>query len=260
MTPKEYEKAVLERFRIDWPSPAFDVRHDVRLAGTKTRRARQIDVAVYEAGEATPFLLAEAKMHNRAIDANKAGSTIALVQDIGGIPTIMVSTSGFSIAAMNHLSAEEIGYLKLTLTEARGLRWLPELEKRFAVDREFKLVSGALVEALRSGNAEPFQDEIVAYEEWLAVIETGLSHFPQSTVQILRTIATEHFNDAYRFNAIQILLEAESLDLPILQYMLATETDPDTIELIEECLATIQPDMGEAGPLRFHENTSDEPS
>lgn len=247
MTPKEYEKAVLEWFRIDWPSPAFDVRHDVRLAGTKTRRARQIDVAVYEAGKATPFLLAEAKMYSRAIDANKAGSTIALVQDIGRIPTIMVSTSGFSIAARNHLSAEEIGYLRLTLIEARGLRWLPELEKRFAVDREFKQVSSALVEALRIGDAEPFQDETVAYEEWLAVIETGLSHFPQSTVEILRAVATGHYDDGYRFNAIQILSEAQSLDLTLFQHMLTTETDPDTIELIQECLA----DLVEMGHGRF---------
>lgn len=259
MTPTEYEMAVLERFRIDWPSPAFDIRHNVRLLGTKTRRSRQIDVAIYEPGKATPFLLAEAKMHSRAIDANKAGSTIALVQDVGGIPTIMVSTAGFSIAARNHLTAEEIGYLKLTLTEARGLRWLPEIEKRFAVDREFKQVSGALVEALRVGDAEPFRDEAVPYEEWLAVIETGLSHFPQTTVDILCSVAGGHYNDAYRFNAIQILSEARSLDPSALQHWLAAETDPDTIELIQECLANIM-EMAEKGPVRFDGNPSEEPS
>ena len=259
MTPTEYEKAVLERFRIDWPSPRFDIRHNVQLFGTKTRRARQVDVAVYERGEATPFLLAEAKMHSRAIDANKAGSTIALVQDVGGIPTIMVSTAGFSIAARNHLSAEEIGYLKLTLTDARGLRWLPELEKRFAVDREFKRISGAFVEALRMGDAEPFQDEAVPYEEWLAIIQTGLSHFPQTTIDILCTVAMEHYSDAYRFNAVQILSEAQSLDRSVLQHWLAGETDPDTIELIQECLANIM-EMGEEGSVHFHGNASEEPS
>src|SRR5829696_962298 len=169
MTPKEYELAVLERFRLDWPEPAFEVRQDIRLGGTKTRTNRQIDVAVFEAGHATPFLLVEAKKHRRRVDAGIAGSTIALVQDVGGIPTIMVSTSGFSVAAANHLTAEAIGHLTVTMAEAESLRWVPVLEERFAVDRAFKLVSGALVEALRRGDAGAFQDEDLAFEEWLAV-------------------------------------------------------------------------------------------
>lgn len=259
MTPTEYEKAVLERFRIDWPLPTFDIRHNVRLLGTKTKRFRQIDVVVYEHGKSAPFLLIEAKMHSRAIDANKAGSTIALVQDVGGIPTIMVSTAGFSVAARNHLSVEEIGYLKLTLTEARGLRWLPELEKRFLVDQEFKQVSGALVEALRVGDAEPFQDESGPYEEWLAVIETGLSLFPETTVAILCAVASEHWSDSYRFNAVQILLGIQSLDQRVLQRWLLSERDPDTIELIQGYLENIV-EVGEEGSVRFHGNSSEEPS
>ena len=46
-------------------------------------------------------MIVEAKRHNRAIDAGIAGATIALVQDVGAIPTVMVSTSGFSVAAKN---------------------------------------------------------------------------------------------------------------------------------------------------------------
>jgi hypothetical protein len=65
----------------------------------------------------TPTEIVEAKRHNRAIDAGIAGATIALVQDVGAIPTVLVATSGFSVAAKNHLEAEEIGHL--TITPAR---------------------------------------------------------------------------------------------------------------------------------------------
>jgi len=237
MTPKEYERAVLERFRLDWPEPAFEVRHDIRLGGAKTRTNRQIDVAVFEAGHATPFLLVEAKKHRRRVDAGIAGSTIALVQDVGGIPTIMVSTSGFSVAAANHLTAEAIGHLTVTLAEAESLRWVPVLEERFAVDRAFKLVSGALVEALRRGDAGAFHDEDLAFEEWLAVMDTGLSLFPDQTKEILRGVATDHVDDGHRFNAIQILLDVDALNAPQLRMLLLAENDADVASLLKLGLA-----------------------
>ena len=101
MTPREYEKAVVEFFWTHWPPPRYNVKHDIRLLGTKSKARRQIDVCVCNVGQSTPLLIAEAKRHGRPIDATKAGSLIALVQDIGCIHTVMVSTSGFSQAAAN---------------------------------------------------------------------------------------------------------------------------------------------------------------
>jgi hypothetical protein len=71
------------------------VKHNIRLPGKKTNARRQIDVSVFEAGQSVPMLIAEAKRHGRPVDAVKAGSTIALVQDVGGVPAVMVSTSVF---------------------------------------------------------------------------------------------------------------------------------------------------------------------
>ena len=86
MTPTEYEKAVVERFRTYWPPPRYVVRHNIRLLGQKAKASRQIDISVFEAGQSAPFLIAEAKRHGRPVDAVKAGSTIALAQDVGGLP------------------------------------------------------------------------------------------------------------------------------------------------------------------------------
>lgn len=67
MTPTDYEKAVLERFRTLWPSPRFVVKHDIRLSGSKTKVRRQVDVSIFEAGKSQPFLIVEAKRHKRPI-------------------------------------------------------------------------------------------------------------------------------------------------------------------------------------------------
>ncbi len=175
-------------------------------------------------------------MHRRPIDVGIAGSTIALVQDIGGTPTVMVSICGFSDAALNHLTAERI----IELIDAEALRWIPVLEKRFAVDRAFKVLTGELVEALRTGRPTPFEDEALPYEEWLAAIYTGLSLFPRATTNILRFIAANHFDDGHRYNAIQILAEEGALSSSILSKLSVSETDPDVIELIQETQAALR--------------------
>ena len=179
MTPTEYELAVVERFRTYWPPPRFVVKHDIRLLGNKTRVQRQIDISVFEAGESEPLLIAEVKRHRRPIDAVRAGSTIALVQDVGGIPAVMVSTSGFSVAAENHLAAEGIEFLKITLNEAMGLRWIPYIEEKFFLDRHYREWSGHLVEAVRLGNAEAFLETEIPFDEWISADRRRPIPFPQ---------------------------------------------------------------------------------
>jgi hypothetical protein len=232
MTPTEYEKAVLQRLRTDWPPPQFEIKHNIKLLDRKTKVRRQIDISIFEAGQTAPFLIVEAKRHTRAIDAGRAGATIALVQDVGAIPAVMVSTSGFSVAAENHLEAEEIGRLTITLKEAQGLRWIPLVEEKFAVDREFRHVSGDLVEALRNGDASPFIDSDLPYEEWLAVIACGQCLFPTSTAKVLKILAREHFDDGARFNAVMLLDEAGQLEIVDLEAVIRRETDPDALEAL----------------------------
>jgi hypothetical protein len=234
MTPTDYEKAVLQQIRTDWPPPRHAVMHNIRITGKKSKVRRQIDIGIFEAPRSEPFLIVEAKMHKRAIDVGIAGSAIALVQDVGGIPTVMASTSGFSVAADNHLSAEGIGTMIITLTEARGLRWIPLVEEKFAVDREFRTVSGELVEALRIGDADPFMDTDIPYEEWLAVIAVGQSLFPEPSARVLKFLAREHYDDGARYNVIVLLDEAVALETADVDAVIAGECDPEILEFLYE--------------------------
>jgi hypothetical protein len=236
VTPKEYEQAVLERFRRLFPAPEFTVKHNIRLHGRKTKARRQIDVCVFETANAEPFLLIEAKRHKRPIDSGRAGATIALIKDVGAVPAVMVAANSFSRAAQNYLAAEGIGHLTITLKEARGLRWIPLVEQAFAVDIEFKEISGHLVEALRKGNATPFLDETgLPYDEWLAVFAVGQFCFPKNSARVLKTLARDHFDDAVRFNAVRLLDDEEQLTRTFISALLTDERDPETVELLQDC-------------------------
>lgn len=235
MTPEEYEKAVLQRFRTLFPPPQFRVVHDVRLKGLKTKAERQIDIGVFEADSANPVLIVEAKRHKRPIDAVRAGATIALVRDVGDVPSVMVATAGFSPAATNFLGAEGIAHLTIKLTEAKGLRWVPHIKRAFAVDDQFREISGHFVEALRLGDFAPFLDETgLPYEEWRAVMLTALGLFPMMSARVLHAVARDHYDDALRFNAIQLLDDADLLTVSDISALLATEQDPDNIDLLRE--------------------------
>jgi hypothetical protein len=236
VTPTEYEKAVVERFRTLFPPPRFFVKHNIRLRGSKSKIRRQIDVSVFEQGDAEPFLIAEAKRHRRRVDAVNAGALIALVQDVG-TRAVMVSTSGFSLAAENHLAAEGIETLVITLKEAKGLRWIPLIEEKFALDREFRELTGDLVEAVRTGDIDALLDTGIHFEEWMAALQTSQAAFADRAGRMLKALAQSHFDDGVRFNAIQLLADAGQLRNDEIKELLQSESDFETWELLIELLA-----------------------
>jgi hypothetical protein len=90
---------------------------------------------------------------------------------------------------------------------------------------------------LRNGNAVPFLDGYLPYEEWCAIFSCGQSLFPEATGRILRTLAREHFDDGVRFNAVQLLDDADQLDKAYIKALLKTERHPDNVALLRELRA-----------------------
>lgn len=234
MTPKEYEKAVLEWFRTRFLPPRFRVAWNVFYPAEKSKIKRQIDVCVFEQGRDRPALIVEAKRHKRPVDLVHAGSTYALVHDVGGIPAVMIASSGFTAAGTTFLAAVGIDHLTITLKEARGLNWIPIIEHAFTLDNEFREVSGHLIEALQRGEAEPFLDETgLPYEEWLAVMKTAVGLFQRTATRVLFGIARYQYDEAIRFNAIQLLDDAGYLTANRILTLLKAERDPETVELLQ---------------------------
>lgn len=149
----------------------------------------------------------------------------------------MVSTSGFSVAAENHLAVEGIETLVITLKEAKGLRWIPLIEEKFALDWEFRELTGDLVEAVRTGKVGTLFDTEIHFEEWVAALRTSQAAFSDRAGKILRALAQSHFDDVVRFNAIQLLADAGQLRNDEIEALLRSESDFETRELLIELLA-----------------------
>ena len=213
--------------RLDWPAPAYEVRCNVHVRGSKSHSRRQIEAAA-------PFLLIEAKRRGRAIDLQHAGATIALVQDVGRLPTIMVSSSGYSSAAIMHLEAEGIQHLTLTLTDAAALRWVQLVESYFLIDAEYRVLSGRLVEALRVGDCGAFLDLETPSEEWLATMYVGLDMFADTSRTVLLAIAAQHYDDGVRWNAINLAEDHGFLSARDLEVLVAGERNSEILELLNE--------------------------
>jgi hypothetical protein len=236
MTPTDYEAAVLQFVRLLFPAPNFDVRPDIRLPGRKSRRRRQIDIVVFASGSPDPLFIFEAKRYSRPVNLTVAGSIIACVQDIGGTPTIVASTSGFSAGAKNHFEAEGIGYIKITVARAEGLRWILLLMQKFGMHPDFAEASGHLLQALGTGDARPFLETDVPYEEWLAVMACGEDQFPEETWRVLKALARQHDDDGVRFNSVSILIDAGMLSTPEAEELAHNQLDPDWLELLAPAL------------------------
>ena len=76
--------------------------------------------------------------------------------------------------------------------------------------------------------------ENIYYEEWLAIIDYSIAYYPIIALRMLEFVAEYHYDDAWRFNAIQKLVEYNYLKDDFKEKLLITETDFDTRELLLE--------------------------
>lgn len=84
-----------------------------------------------------------------------------------------------------------------------------------------------MVEALRREDAEPFMDEVVPYEEWLAILDVGLNLFPRQTTGVLKIVVLAHV-DRPSLQCDSLLGRAETLNTRFLKSLLRKEEDSDT--------------------------------
>ena len=75
--------------------------------------------------------------------------------------------------------------------------------------------------------------EGIAFEEWLAVVGYGRREYAEVAARFLVAVASEHPDDGWRFNAIDQLDNMDRLDSELRSRLLASERDPEVIELLK---------------------------
>ena len=211
--------------------------HNIKLWGRYSEIYRQIDVAVRRAGEEQPFLIAEAKRHGRKVEIEYIEAFITRLYDIDAKLGIMVASSDFSEAGRRIAAALDIDLSIMSIDEALEMNWRPVARQIFPIDWAFHPEMAAGLYRLQQG--EPPQDiidtiEQLPFDEWDELVKYALTHHQPEAADFLWFIATYHYDEGWRFNAIQHLIDFGLLNQFDVSRLLATERDPDIIDLLSE--------------------------
>jgi hypothetical protein len=103
----KYEKTIFEYLRLDHPE--VEVVHNVSLPGRLSGIPRQIDVLVTERLSGTAYTTAfEAKHYSRRVDVKGVEQAIGLFRDVGVDRGVMITTVGYSAAALQRACADDV--------------------------------------------------------------------------------------------------------------------------------------------------------
>lgn len=235
--PKEYEKAFSEHLLYEFQPPLFEVVHDIRITGRYSQSPRQIDVAVRRAGEEQPFLVAEAKRHGRKVEIEYIEAFVTKLQDVDARIGVMVASSDYSEPGRRLAEAFNIELFVMPIETALEMNWRPIARRIFPMDWAFHPEMAAGLYRLQKG--DPSEDvvesiEEIPFEEWEALVQFALVHHQAEAVGFLWFIANHHYDDGWRYNAIQQLIIFHALDQFNIGPLLAKERDPDILALLED--------------------------
>ncbi|MDD4970620.1 MAG: restriction endonuclease [Paludibacter sp.] len=100
MNWKEYEEEIFESFKSAYPDA--DIKFDQRIQGRYSREERQIDILVEGriAGRKIRIVV-DGKYYNKNIDVKHVETFISMVEDLEADQGILVTSKGYSKAAIN---------------------------------------------------------------------------------------------------------------------------------------------------------------
>jgi len=238
---QEYEYALLQKLRHEFQPYGFRV-YGTEKGKKHYRRGRfslvkrQLDAAVYRLGEDTPLLVADAKSFNRELDVKDVECFIGMMEDVGARIGLLMAPEGFTAAATRRASAASLTVKIMSVNEALEYKWIPLARSIYPWDWIFHLELAKSIKRLKEGAVPScIVDalESIAFEEWEACVEYALVHHHREAVQTLETIAVQHYDDGWRYNAVRILSECGELGSTIVERVRATEQDAEVLELLE---------------------------
>lgn len=105
---KQYEKEIADYFRLEYPDATLTP--DAKIRGKFSKIERQIDLLVE--GEMADFrfrVVVDGKYRDKKIDVNDVEAFMGLARDVEANKGLMITTEGYSSAAMNRAYYDDSG-------------------------------------------------------------------------------------------------------------------------------------------------------
>lgn len=123
MNWKEYENIIFETLKTHYPN--LSINRDVKVLGRISNTPRQIDVLIEAQALDSPIrIIVDAKKRKSPIDVNDIESFIAMMNDISAHRGILISTSGYTKAAILRANNEVNQDLELDIFSLEDLKHL----------------------------------------------------------------------------------------------------------------------------------------
>lgn len=236
---KEYELALFNELYYVYRPPDFMVEPNFRkVIGLFSEVERQIDVAVFKAEDSSrPYIAVECKHYTKEkLDVKDVETFIGMRNDLGAEHAILVCPLGFSKGALRRAEAANIHTFQRTDEDMKRLNLREYARITLPWDESLHPAMG---DALFELNSSPEFDNWVGeleqfpFEEWEATLISFREINVEKCRQLLRMIAHQHWDDAWRFNAVRLLDEFNWLDEITREFLLEGETDPEVKGILQ---------------------------
>jgi hypothetical protein len=237
MNSKEYEKALAEKLLYEFPPPMFRVVPDKVFIGKYSGGKRQIDVAVFRADKKDPFLVAEAKFHTNTVNIRYIDAFVTKIKEVNAQIGIMVVSSSYTASERNLAKAFDIDLRIMGIEEALETQWLPIARAIFSLDWAFHQKIAAGLYRLQKNEAPDTIIEAIEeipFDEWLSLVQYAIQNHPTEASDFLWFVARHHYDDSWRFNALQELISADLIRRFDVKQILESEQDLEILEMLHE--------------------------
>ena len=237
MNWKDYQRALFEKLLYEFPPPMFKVIHDIKFNGKYSGGRRQVDVAVFRSNEKNPFLIAEAKFIRSKIDILHIDAFITKIKEVNAKIGIMVVSSNYTESEKRLANTFDIDLRIMTLEEALETQWLPIARSIFAFDWAFHpQIAAGLCHLEKNKDPEKIIEAIedIPFDEWVALVQYAIKKHSTEAANFLWFIARQHYNEDWRFNAIQELISSDLIKRFDIRQIFESEQDREILDMLHE--------------------------
>ena len=148
----------------------------------------------------------------------------------------MVS-SGYTASERNLANAFDIDLRIMGIEEALETQWLPIARDIFPLDWAFHPKMAAGLYRLHKNEAPDKIIEAIEeipFDEWISLVQYVVQRHPTEASNFLWFVARHHYDDGWRFNALQELIITELIRRFDVKQILESEQDSEILEMLHE--------------------------
>ena len=234
----KYEDQILEKIKYEFDD-SFKYEKNYKIDGLISKGIVEFDIAIFRECESDPFWIIECKAWNKNTMKkliNEIRLTPTKVKELNKKPemfTFIVQNKPNN-SAINIAQYEKIGIEVISEQEADERKWFYEANEIFPYDSMFHPKIYQAKKEIEKDNYILAIDKLenIAYEEWLAIVDYSFDKYRVTIESLLRTVAEYHYDNGWRYNAIQKLDENGCLDEDFKEFLLQKESDLEIRELL----------------------------